>query len=404
MTLAQQTLKNIFNNYMNSKTLFNDKDALTIRYTPETVPHREKQIEQIGNIIAPALKNDRPSNIFIYGMTGTGKTLVTKYVLDQLKEMAHSNNIKVTILYANCKMKRIADTEYRLFAHLAGLLDKKVPPTGLPSGQVYDIFFEALEQNKGTAILILDEIDALVEKVGDEILYNLTRINEKLNNSKVTIVGISNDLSFTNHIDARVKSSLCEEELLFPPYNALQLKDILRERAAISFNKGILEDGVVQKCAAFAAQEHGDARRALNLLRIAGELAERENSEKVTESHVDCAESKIDMDRVIEAVKTLPKQSKILLLSIFRLSENTSEYIYTGDVFDLYTTICEKVGMKPLTQRRVSDLISELDMLTIIDTKVISRGRHGRTRTIRLGVTGKVFTKVSENLNNEFTV
>ncbi len=389
---------------MNSKTLFKDKNALTIKYTPDTVPHRDDQINQIGSILAPALKGDRPSNIFIYGMTGTGKTLITQYVVDQLKESAASNNININILYVNCKMKRVADTEYRLIAYLAGLLGKDVPPTGLPTDQVYKIFFEALEENTGVVMLILDEIDALVEKVGDEFLYTLTRINQDTDNSKVTIIGISNNLSFTDNIDARVKSSLSDEELIFPPYNAIQLKDILSERASISFSENVIKDGVIQKCAALAAQEHGDARRALNLLRVAGELAERQNMDKVTENHVDCAESKIDMDHIIEAVKTQPKQSKLILKAILSLTDKASDCIYTGDVFDLYVTFCDKVGLKPLTQRRISDLIAELDMLSIINTKVISRGRHGKTRTIRLALSGKVHSRVAEFLNSEFNI
>ncbi len=389
---------------MNSKTLFKDKNALTIKYTPDTVPHRDDQINQIGSILAPALKGDRPSNIFIYGMTGTGKTLITQYVVDQLKESAASNNINISVLYVNCKMKRVADTEYRLIAYLAGLLGKKVPPTGLPTDQVYKIFFEALEENTGVVMLILDEIDALVEKVGDEFLYTLTRINQDTDNSKVTIIGISNNLSFTDNMDARVKSSLSDEELIFPPYNAIQLKDILSERASISFSEDVVMDGVIQKCAALAAQEHGDARRALNLLRVAGELAERQNMDKVTENHVDCAESKIDMDHIIEAVKTQPKQSKLILKVILSLTDKASDCIYTGDVFDLYVTFCDKVGLKPLTQRRISDLIAELDMLSIINTKVISRGRHGKTRTIRLALSGKVHSRVAEFLNSEFNI
>ncbi|MBW6462105.1 MAG: ORC1-type DNA replication protein [DPANN group archaeon] len=389
---------------MQSKTFFKDKNALTIKYTPDTVPHREEQINLIGGILAPALKGDRPSNIFIYGMTGTGKTLVTQYVTSQLKEIAAANNVIIDVLYVNCKMKRVADTEYRLIAYLASLLGKKVPPTGLPTDQVYKIFFEALEEKKGVVILILDEIDALIEKVGDELLYTLTRINQDTENSKVTIVGISNNLSFTENMDARVKSSLSDEEMIFPPYNALQIKDILLERATIAFNNDVISDGVIQKCAALAAQEHGDARRALNLLRVSGELAERQNMTNITIDHVDCAESKIDMDHIIEAVKTQPKQSKILLKTIFMLSEKSSEYIFTGDVFDLYVTLCDKIGIKPLTQRRISDLIAELDMLSIINTKVISRGRHGRTRTIRLAISGKVYIKVSEYLSDEFNI
>jgi cell division control protein 6 len=97
-----------------------------------------------------------------------------------------------------------------------------------------------------------------------------------------------------DHLDPRVKSSLGEEELVFPPYNALQLQDILKERAESAFKEGTLQEGVIAKCAAYAAREHGDARRALDLLRVAGELAERESSKKITLEHIDAANQKIE--------------------------------------------------------------------------------------------------------------
>ncbi len=392
----------MFDDFINSKTIFKDKNALTIKYTPENIPHRDDQINTLGSILAPALKGDRPSNIFIYGITGTGKTLITHYVVNQLKTAASANDVHIHFLYVNCKMKRVADTEYRLIAYLAGELGKDVPPTGLPTDQVYKVFFEALESKPGIVILVIDEIDALVQKVGDDILYTLTRINQDIDESKVTIIGISNNLSFTDHLDVRVKSSLSDEELIFPPYNAMQLKDILKERSDLAFESEVIGPGVIEKCSALAAQEHGDARRALNLLRVAGELAERENKESIDEGYVDSAESKIDMDHIIEAVKLQPKQSKILILSIIKLTDKESDYIYTGDVYDKYVKYCDRIGLTPLTQRRISDLISELDMLGIIDTKVISRGRHGRTRTIRIALTEKLFNKVLDYLKNEF--
>lgn len=400
--MAQKTLENIFDSYLSSNKVFNNKEALTIRFNPGTISHRNTQIEQLGTILAPSLKNDRPSNVFIYGTTGTGKTLVSKYVIEELLKMAKKSNSNIITLYVNCKMKRVADTEYRLLAYLCEQLGKRVPATGLPTDQIYKTFFSALEERKGVVILLLDEIDSLIYKVGDELLYNLTRINQEILKSKVAIIGISNDLSFTENLDARVKSSLSEEELIFPPYNAMQLQEILTERSKIAFSKGVLGEGVISKCAALAAQEHGDARRALNLLRVAGELAEREGAEKITEKHVDLAESKIDMEHVLEAVKTMPKQSKAVLLSVIRLNFKKFQKVTSGDIYDDYNKIAMNVGFKPLTQRRVSDLISELEMLSIINSRTISRGRQGRTRIIQLAITSKVLEKVNEYLKKEF--
>lgn len=484
-------LQDIFSDFVNAKSLFRDRDVLSISFAPENIPHRERQINELGRILAPALVGAKPSNVFIYGRTGTGKSLVSLFVAKELVKAAKLGGIKT--VYINCKMKKSADTEYRLIAAIAKELGKEeclfawdealensgrfagflkknfnadwiknakfektggdeikisaeknllilrineeknravlringgdacefaarvgggklelwrekredIPFTGLPTEQVYRKFFERIDGERQTVLLIIDEIDALVEKTGDGILYNLTRINQELKSARVCVIGITNNLSFIDSLDPRVKSSLSEEELVFPPYNAVQLKDILRERAEKAFSPEALDSGVIEKCAALAAQEHGDARRALDLLRVAGELAERSGSAKVGLQHVDSAEEKIDTDKFVEIIKTQPKQSQIVLYTILKLV-NGSKEVLTNDVLSAYQNNCAKHGLKPLTQRRVSDLIAELDLFGIISTKNVSRGRYGRTRVITLSVGDAVREKINRALSEVF--
>lgn len=391
---------NIFSEYINRPSVFKNKDVLSNFYIPKKIYHRDDQINQIVSTLSSVLNGNRASNMFIYGSTGTGKTICTKYVMEQLKEIVSSkDDLKLSTIYVNCKMKRVADTEYRMFAYLLNELGVEVPDTGLPTDTLYKKFFNEVNSEGQNIILILDEIDALVQKVGDEFLYNLTRMDSELNKAKLSIIGISNNLSFTDNLDARVKSSLGEEELIFPPYNALELRNILTERAGEGFNEEVLSESVINKCAALAAQEHGDARRALDLLRVAGELAERMGDKKISEHHVDQAEKKIDLDRVTESVKNQPKQSQIVLYSIIKCE---NDKVMTGDVFEKYKDLCKKNGFKVLTQRRISDLIAELDMLGIITTKVISQGRYGRSREISLAIEGKVLDNVLSILKENF--
>jgi cell division control protein 6 len=211
-------------------------------------------------------------------------------------------------------------------------------------------------------------------------------MNSELENARVSIIGISNDLRFTNYLDPRVQSSLSEEEIVFSPYNARQLEDILRQRAEMAFKEGVLDEFVIPLCAALAAREHGDARKALDLLRVAGEVAERENAEKVTEYHVRKANEKIEADNIVEAVRTLPTQSKVLLYSVILLEERGVKTLTTGEVYDTYKRLCKFLSIDTLTQRRVSDLISELDLLGILNSRVVSKGRYGRTKEIKLEV------------------
>lgn len=388
----------LFNAYIAKATLFHDRTALQSNYLPEEILHREQQIEQLSAILAPALKLQRPSNLFIYGKTGTGKTLTTQHFITKLEQFAKSKSIPLKLIYVNCKLKRMADTEYRLVAQLIQAFGRDVPITGLPTQEIYRYFFDLVDAKKQLVILFIDEIDQLVKKTGDEILYNLTRINSELRNAQLALVGISNDLLFTANLDPRVKSSLSEEELLFHPYNALHIQDILRQRAVLAFMPDAVASGVIEKCAAFAAKEHGDARRALELLRVAGEIAEREGSTQVVLAHLDRAEEKIDRDTIVDVVRNQPKQYQLVLAAI--LAQGTRS-LFTGDIYAAYQVLCANANQRSLTQRRISDILGEFDMLGIINAEVISKGRYGRTRKVQLATSDGITDKLREVLRRE---
>ncbi|MBR9678812.1 MAG: ORC1-type DNA replication protein [Nanoarchaeota archaeon] len=398
--VTQKSLDDIFNDFLENKRIFLDKASLTQKHTPENIPHRDEQIMQIAKILAPCLRMEKPSNLFIYGKTGTGKTVTVSHVINKLVEKSKEREVDIKFIYLNCKLKRVADTEYRLIAQLAESFGKTVPPTGLPTDEVYNIFYKTIDDKKRIIVLVLDEIDHLINKAGDEILYNLTRINSSLKNSELTFIGISNDLRFTEKLDARVKSSLGEEEIIFSPYNALQLRDILQERSKQSFYDNVISESVISKCAAYAAREHGDARRALDLLRVAGELAERDASQIITEEHIDIADNKMEKDRLMEAIIKQPKQSQIVLYAVMSYYEGRNEPASTGDIYEIYKAFCNNINLKKLTQRRISDLISELDMLGIINARVISQGRYGRTREITLSIPEDTLNRIGLFLKN----
>jgi cell division control protein 6 len=373
---------NIFESILTSPKIFRNRDVLRHSYTPDYLPHRKEQIDCLASTLVPALKGETPSNVLIYGKTGTGKTATVKFVGRELETISRRMNVRCYVHYLNCEL---IDTQYRVLATLAKVLGKNVPMTGWPTDQVYEEVKSKIDERNQTIIIVLDEIDKLVRK-GDEVLYNLSRINSELQQARISIIGISNDLKFKNFLDPRVISSLSEEEIVFPPYNAEQLQDILAQRAELAFNEGMLDDEVIPFCAALAAQEHGDARKALDLLRVSGEIAEKDNAERVTKEYVRKAVKKIETDHIVEVVRTLPTQNKVLLFGMILLSEAGIRKFTTGEVYTVYKSLCKKVGIDVLTQRRISDLIAELDMLGIINSIIISKGRYGRTREIKLDV------------------
>ncbi len=393
--------------------IFKNKDILQNRYAPDSILHRDKQINQIASILAPVLRGERPSNLFLYGMTGTGKTLSIHYVKEELIKRSEKNNSgKLKIIYVNCKIGKVAETEYRILAKLISHFNVKVPETGLPTDTVYRKFVELIDSEEQLVIVILDEIDELVKKISDDFLYNLTRLNSELSKTKISIVGISNDTGFLNDVNPRVKSSLSEEEIVFPPYNAIQLKDILEERSKEAFKDKVIDNVIIAKCAAFAAKVDGDARRALDLIRVAGELAERDGSVKIKESHIDEANEKIERDKIMDVITAGPRQFKVVLNSIIELHEKSEKQkkldgtnrvsFFTGDVYNHYSMFCESRGIDILTQRRVGDIIQEMDMLGIINVRVVSKGRHGRMREIKLIIPNKILDKSKEIIKSSF--
>ena len=140
-------LGDIFNSAVNN-SLFENKSVLQVRYTPESIPHRDEQIKAIASILASTLRGERPSNLFVYGKTGTGKTLAVQYVRDQLLDKSAELGVDVRFEYLNCKLKKVADTEYRILAALINQLGGHVPATGLPTDQVWAKFIELVDSKK----------------------------------------------------------------------------------------------------------------------------------------------------------------------------------------------------------------------------------------------------------------
>ena len=345
---------------VNVRTLFTDKSVLQANYSPEDIPYRDKQIKQVASILAPSLLGQKTSNLFVYGNTGTGKTLVIQHIKDELLKRAKSSGNPLRVEYINCKLKKVADTEYRILAELINKLGGEVAATGLPTDQVYNKFLNILEESEEKIfIVVLDEVDQAVKKISDSFLYNLTRLNSELSKTQIILVGISNDLRFLDQLDPRVRSSLSEEEIVFPPYNALQLQEILKKRSNQAFKKGAVASATIAKCAAFAAREHGDARRALDLLRVAGELAERAGDSKIMIKHIDEANDKIERDKILDIVETQPKQFQVVLQTIIDLESGKtrsgkqkslfggrSDKIFTVDVYNDYQKICKQIGLE----------------------------------------------------------
>lgn len=382
--------------------MFREKRYLSIDYIPERLPHREDEIIKVAGILVNILKGTKPSNIFEYGPVGTGKTAVTKLVLRKLKEKSKNLNLQFSYSYVNCRFYR---TSYRALIKIAEDLKLKIPKSGLPVDVIFKMVIDKLEEKFDLFTVVFDEVDWLVKFSGDDILYQFTRLNSELGSSAVSIIGITNDVRFREYLDARVLSSLSEEVVIFQPYNQQQLYDILSQRAKLAFYEESILDEAIRYVAAIAARD-GDARRAIDILRVAGEIADRNAENIVTISHVKKACEEVEKNLVGEIVMVLPPNQRLLLVSIVYLSRKRDSKLTTGRVKRVFDFFAEKLGRPTISLRRFNDYISELETLGLISASIVSFGRYGRTRIIKLEVpldTIEEFLKKDDIYNELFS-
>jgi len=379
-------LDNIFEKAVFGINLIKNRKTLTIDYVPEKLPFRDEESKTIAQVLSVILKNGKPSNLLVFGKPGTGKTAVVKNVINRLKKKTIEHGIEITVTIVNAKT---ANTSYKVLYDIAedmgiNKIDKKLKVhfTGLSMGEATVRILEYIKKKNLHVILVIDEIDSLVSRNGDDILYSFTRANERLlENGFISLIGISNSLTFKDKLDPRVRSSLSEEELIFNPYTVLQLREILNERSQLAFNEGSISQSSINLCAAVAGKENGDARKAIDLLRVAAEIAERERAKIVIEKHIREAQEKIEKDTNYEVIKNSTTHTKLVVLSILK-----SQTGMTGDVYDIYTSLCKIIEQEILTQRRITQIVSELDQLGLITSNVVSHGRYGRSQIIKIAV------------------
>jgi cell division control protein 6 len=370
-----------FNFTENSGIITGNLDTLGSSFVPEKLPHREKEIEHMVRILASIMRKQRPSNLILYGKTGTGKTSAAHHVTKLLSE---ATGPSTKVIYCNCQ---IYDSPYSILVNIVNTIkgdtEEQIPSLGWPLDRIYLELMGLLSREGGALVIILDELDKLILKNGGDSLYVILKIIDDSVRTITSIIGITNDAHFIETLEPRIKSRLNQESVVFAPYNADQLRDIISYRLKGVVKEESVEPSAISLCSAIGAQEHGDARKALDLMRIAIEIAVREKREKLTDREIYEARDKFDMNVVREAITTLPLHSKMVLLSTIISQETSNGQITTGEIQENYRNMAVELGISPLSIRRISDILSELQDYGLLTSITKSLGRYGRTRFFR---------------------
>ena len=359
--------------------IYRDRDALREDYQPEELVGRDEELRTYQGALQPVINGEQPNNVFLYGKTGVGKTAATRYLLEHLEsDVAEYDDIDLTVVFLNCDG---LTSSYQVATRLVNEFrseTNQISTTGYPLGAVYEMLWDELDGCGGTVLIVLDEIDHIKD---DSILYQLprARANEKVGDAKIGLIGISNDFSFRDDLSPKVKSSLCEQEIHFPAYNATNLRAILQQRADVAFHDGVLDDEVIPLCAAYGAKDAGDARQSIDLLMKAGDLARDEDTERVTAEHVRRGRRALERGRIKEGITGLTEHGHLVLYALLTLDLEGEAPIRSRDVRPRYTRFAELANRDPLVPRRMRDHLSELAMLGIVSVTERNEGRRGGT-------------------------
>jgi cell division control protein 6 len=395
-------IKELFRKEINKRSVFKNKEYISPHYVPDMLPFRDLQIQDVITNFAPVLQNNRPNNIFIYGKSGTGKTATINKVLEKMLEIQKESNLeqKILTIYMNC---RTYNSKYKVLLKISDHLFPK-SYFGYSASYIYDLILKELQEKGIFIILVLDEVD-LIKDVNDTI-YSLVRINDELKQGSITLVGISNNVLFKDSLDSRTKSGLCKKELLFPPYNAKELQEILKQRIPMSFVESAVDDSAIALASAYAAQESGDARTALLLLESAGELADKNETYYLTESEIKDAKKQVEEEIIIEMLSTLPDQIKVVLYSIATMVKNKrfsthllsdGHVIYSGDAYLEYVKQIKQLSKMPVSMKWFKQYLEELNTYGFLTTTTSGKGVRGSTTLIKMVIDSNTVLKVLEN-------
>jgi cell division control protein 6 len=381
-----QSIEDMLLEFDDQDGLIRDRALLDPNYVVEEdrIVGRDEQLQEVTKMLRVALGDNRPPNLFLYGPSGTGKSLITKAVCHNISRLCEGRDIRFGTVEVNCQdLDTLGIAVYELIQQAADEagVPVEVPKHGVATKEKWDELYRIVNEHFDSVVFVLDELDMLVgrrdkqEPAYSRLLYQLSRsgANDELD-AYISVVAISNDTKMMESVGSRAVSSFTPEDVHFDDYDANQLQAILRRRQD-AFHDDVVDDDVIPLAAAFAAQTHGDARKAIDLMRVAGELAEREGDTRVREEHVRTAQEKVEKNRVLEVVRGISTQKKLCLYATAAVASQTeggTARSTTG--YRVYQYLTDAIDADQYHQETYVNKMKELTTYSLVD---FERRSHG---------------------------
>lgn len=356
-------------------SIYKNRTSLKDSYTPDEIVGRDEELKAYRDALYPIVDGEEPDNIFLYGKSGVGKTACTRYILRILENKCNEINIDLTTLAINCDA---CNTSYQVAIKLLNTLrppENQLSQNGHPEWKVFEELFNELESIGGTILIVLDEIDSLRDDKLDNLFYQLPRAksNENLNNANVGLIGISSDLTLRDKLAPDVRGTLCEKSIEFDPYTSEDLESVLNQRVNLAFHDNALNSAVVPLCSAFGAQDGGDARKALDLLREAGDLARQTTADQIVADHVHDAKDILKEEKILTSIENLSTQEKFTMYALVTLTEEGTVQPRSREIFTRYEDLVTLSNYDAVTYRQVREYLAGFNDLSL----TLSQQKHG---------------------------
>jgi len=317
-----------------------DERVLTASFLPNRMRHRGSERQEIASALDPILEGEQPRNLLLYGPPGTGKSTMAEYVVEKLKE--HDSSV----IWGSVNCWKYP-SRFKLYYNLLQDMGMKmIHRTGTPTDELVSKFEQKIRSRP--SVVILDEVDQIED---ERILYDMARY------TRTGLIMIANQENVFYNIDERIRSSLSSRKnVRFQAYTTDELVDILKDRREWGLKPDTVKTSQLRK---IASRSNGDARIAINSLRISAEEAEKQDREKILDDDIEAAVPEAVKQDQSESLEKLNEDQRVLYDTI-----KQEEEIKPRELYDRYREEAEE----PKVERTLRNYLKKMENYRLIES------------------------------------